>query len=194
MREKLFEVELAYIKNPAIKEFTIKVLNKLPEYFFTVPASSTGKYHPSFSVGEGGLVRHTKAAVRIATDILSLEMMQKYSEDEKDIIIASLILHDGAKCGIPGGRYSVTEHPLIMADFIEKNFADSLEKELFDRIIGCVRTHMGEFNKDYKTKREVLPKPKGKLQNIVHLADYLSSRKYFDTFDFNVMVKRDRNY
>lgn len=50
------------------------------------------------------------------------------------------------------------------------------------------------INKDYKTKREVLPKPKGKLQNIVHLADYLSSRKYFDTFDFNVMVKRDRNY
>jgi len=195
-RLEIFKTELAYIKNPKIKEFTEKVLLEVPEYFFSIPASSTGRYHPSFSIGEGGLLRHVKAAVRIAVDILSLEMFNKYTEDEKDIIISTLILHDCAKSGIPGGKYSVTEHPLIMADFIasKEKFTSLLEKNVLDKILNCIRTHMGEFNKDYKTKREVLPKPKSKLENIVHLADYLSSRKYFDAFDFEIVVPRNRVY
>ncbi|MFA5558673.1 MAG: HD domain-containing protein [Methanofastidiosum sp.] len=195
-RLETFKTELAYIKNPKIKEFTEKVLLEVPDYFFNIPASSTGKYHPAFSLGEGGLSRHVKAAIRIAVDMLSLEMFNKYSEDEKDIIISSLILHDCAKNGISGGRYSITEHPLIMADFIagKEEYCSLLEKDVLDKILGCIRTHMGEFVKDYKTKKEVLPKPQSKLENIVHLADYLSSRKYFEGFDFDVVVPRDRVY
>jgi len=195
-RLEIFKTELAYIKNPKIREFTGKVLIKVPEYFFTIPASSTNKYHPSFSLGDGGLLRHTKVAVRIAVDILSLEMMNKYTEDEKDIIISSLILHDCAKKGIPESKYSIVEHPLVMANFIERDeeLKNILDKETLNKILDCIRTHMGEFNKDYLTKKEVLPKPKSKIQNIVHLADYLSSRKYFEEFNFNVKVERDRVY
>jgi len=195
-RLEIFKTELAYIKNPKIREFTGKVLIKVPEYFFTIPASSTNKYHPSFSLGDGGLLRHTKVAVRIAVDILSLEMMNKYTEDEKDIIISSLILHDCAKKGVPESKYSIVEHPLVMANFIERDeeLKNILDKETLNKILDCIRTHMGEFNKDYLTKKEVLPKPKSKIQNIVHLADYLSSRKYFEEFNFNVKVERDRVY
>jgi 23S rRNA maturation-related 3'-5' exoribonuclease YhaM len=195
-RLEIFKTELSYIKNPKIREFTEKVLIKVPEYFFTIPASSTNKYHPSFSLGDGGLLRHTKVAVRIAVDILSLEMMNKYTEDEKDIIISSLILHDCAKKGVPESKYSIVEHPLVMANFIERDeeLKNILDKETLNKILDCIRTHMGEFNKDYLTKKEVLPKPKNKIQNIVHLADYLSSRKYFEEFNFNVKVERDRVY
>lgn len=195
-RLEIFKTELAYIKNPKIREFTGKVLIKVPEYFFTIPASSTNKYHPSFSLGDGGLLRHTKVAVRIAVDILSLEMMNEYTEDEKDIIISSLILHDCAKKGVPESKYSIVEHPLVMANFIERDeeLKNILDKETLNKILDCIRTHMGEFNKDYLTKKEVLPKPKSKIQNIVHLADYLSSRKYFEEFNFNVKVERDRVY
>lgn len=195
-RLEIFKTELAYIKNPKIREFTEKVLIKVPEYFFTIPASSTNKYHPSFSLGDGGLLRHTKVAVRIAVDILSLEMMNEYTEDEKDIIISSLILHDCAKKGVPESKYSIVEHPLVMANFIERDeeLKNILDKETLNKILDCIRTHMGEFNKDYLTKKEVLPKPKSKIQNIVHLADYLSSRKYFEEFNFNVKVERDRVY
>lgn len=195
-RLEIFKTELNYIKNPKIKEFTEKVLLQLPNYFFNVAASSTGKYHPKFSLGDGGVVRHTQVAVRIAVDILSLEMMNKYSDDEKDIIISSLILHDCAKKGIPENKYSIVEHPLVMANFIETNkeLRDILDRETLDKILDCIRTHMGEFNKDYRSKKEVLPKPKNKMQNIVHLADYLSSRKYFEEFNFNIEVPRERNY
>lgn len=195
-RLKIFETELNYIENHKIREFTEKVLLEVPEYFFSVPASSTGRYHSPICLGDGGLARHTKIAVRIAVDILSLEMFGGYSDDEKDIIISALILHDCAKKGIPESEYTITEHPLIIANFIESSpkLNNILNKETQIKLLGCIRTHMGEFNKDYKTQKEVLPKPKNKLDRIVHLADYLSSRKYFNDFNFNVEVQRNRKY
>ena len=50
--------ELNYIKDENFRNNIEKILNSLPEYFWKVAASSTGKYHPEFSLGEGGLVRH----------------------------------------------------------------------------------------------------------------------------------------
>ncbi len=61
-----FEKEIDWIHSQAVREFAKYCVNNLPEYFFTVPASSSGKYHPSYALGDGGLVRHTKAAVTIA--------------------------------------------------------------------------------------------------------------------------------
>ena len=62
----VFEKEINYVKNPRYKESAKKLIELLPDYFFEVPASSTGKYHPSFALNNGGLVRHTKVAVRLA--------------------------------------------------------------------------------------------------------------------------------
>lgn len=72
VKEKIsvFNTEYNYIRNEKYRD-NIKILvNLLPDYFFEVAASSTGKYHPSFSLGEGGLVRHTKVAVKIAHELL----------------------------------------------------------------------------------------------------------------------------
>lgn len=44
-RLEIFKTELNYIKNPKIREFTEKMLLEVPEYFFHIGASSTGKYH-----------------------------------------------------------------------------------------------------------------------------------------------------
>ena len=91
MHEK-FNKEINYIKNDRIKNSLIIMLDKLPDYFYHVPASSTGKYHPSFSLGEGGLLRHTKAAVRIAYELFNDESINNFTQDEKDLIIFSLTI------------------------------------------------------------------------------------------------------
>ena len=52
MKSDVFNVELNKIEDEDIKESTKYILNKLPDYFYEVPASSTGKYHPSFSLGK----------------------------------------------------------------------------------------------------------------------------------------------
>lgn len=190
-KTKVFQYELAQIKNPKIREFTEKLIESLPDYFFNVAASSTGKYHSPVCLGDGGLVRHTKMNVYFAIDLMNLEMM-KYTDDEKDIVIASLLLHDGLKHGEQGGKYSVAEHPLVMANYIRNNneFNSILDTETLNKILECIETHMGEFNTDYKTKKEILPKPHTKLQNFVHMCDILGSRRYIKDFDFDIQVMR----
>ena len=62
--EELFDKELSYIKDENIRKSLIELLKILPDYWYEVPASSTGKYHPEYALGDGGLLRHSKAAKR----------------------------------------------------------------------------------------------------------------------------------
>ena len=43
----------------------------------------------------------------------------------------------------------------------------------------AIESHMGPWNTDY-TGVEILPVPKTKYENFVHMCDYLASRKYLD--------------
>ena len=67
----MFKEETNYIKNDRIRQSAETLIEQIPDYFFEVGASSTGKHHPSFSNGEGGLLRHTKTATRIGKEILA---------------------------------------------------------------------------------------------------------------------------
>ena len=186
-----FTHELNQIRNPKIKKFTEKAIESLPDYFFEVGASSTGKFHPQYALGKEGLLRHTKAAVRIAIELFRVDMF-KYNDNQKDMIISALILHDGGKSGIPKQKYTITEHPLVISNYIKSN--DELNKilneEQFKTITDCIESHMGQWNYEYKTKKEVLPRPSKGIHNFVHLCDYLASRKCLE-FNFDVEVTRE---
>ena len=54
-RLKFVQPILNTFGNEDIKNFAIVLLDNIPEYIWHVGASSTGKYHPSYSLGEGGL-------------------------------------------------------------------------------------------------------------------------------------------
>lgn len=189
-KSEIFQYELSFIKNPQIKEFTIKALEILPDYFFEVAASSTNKYHPSYALGEGGLIRHTKAAVRIAVELFRCETVTgHFSDDIKDIIISALILHDGAKHGLNGSRYTITEHPKVVVELIKNNkdTYENLDEKIFNQIMDGIATHMGQWVLDFKTKKEVLDKPKTGVQKFIHMCDYLASRKCLE-FNFDVGI------
>lgn len=65
----IFNRYINEIGDPKIQEIVEECLQKCPKEFYTMPASTTGKYHPPFALGEGGLVRHTLAACCWAKDI-----------------------------------------------------------------------------------------------------------------------------
>ena len=158
----------------------------LPDYFFHVPASSTSKYHAKYALGEGGLVRHTKAAVSIAHDLLQLEMYGAVFEPkEKDLILAALILHDGKKHGDNGSQYTVADHPTVVANWLKttEELHTMLSQDEMQTLYDAISSHMGQWNTDYRTKKEILPKPQTEIQKFVHLCDYLASRKYLE-FNF----------
>lgn len=177
-----FNTEINYINDYKIKESAKLLINGLPEYFFSIPASSTGKYHPSFTLGNGGLVRHTKVAVRIAKELLDIEMFKDKIGDKRDLLILSLILHDGIKKGMPEGNYTALDHPNLIAKYIYDN-KDKIGTYLTDGditfLMRCVKSHMGEWNKNMDGK-EILDKPVDKYQKFVHMCDYLASRKFLD--------------
>lgn len=187
----VFEREFGYMKNPKYIENAKKMVELLPDYFFQVAASSTGKYHPSFSLGEGGLVRHTKSAVRIAHELLeNNSLFNSFTSDEKDLLIFSIIIHDGLKHGKEYSEYTVFDHPLQISKYLRDSKEQlTLSEEEINFICSAVETHMGEWTKDYKGN-EILEKPKTKYQKFVHMCDFLSSRKFLDIkFDGNEIVE-----
>ncbi len=180
MKSDKLKIELEYIKSDRIKKSASVMIELLPDYFFEVPAASTGKYHPKYASGEGGLLRHTKAAVRFFKEILeNPSFNEDFTQDERDIMVMALILHDGLKLGKTHERYTKFDHPLLMANYIEENKEKlDLTDEEVNLLTSVIKTHMGPWTKDYYG-HEVLQKPTTKYEKLVHLCDYLASRKCF---------------
>ena len=176
-----FKTEVGYIKSDKYKKCANELIDLLPDYFFEVAASSTGKYHPSFSLGTGGLLRHTKALVRIGIELMNNESLNhKFTDDEKDLLIISMIMHDGLKHGLNKSEYTKFEHPIIVCDYIKDNKDKlSLNDDEIKFITKVISSHMGQWNTSPYSD-VILPLPKDKYQRFVHMCDYLASRKFLD--------------
>lgn len=176
-----FNREIGYIKKAHYRDNIKRMIELLPDYFFSVPASSTGKYHPEFSLGDGGLVRHTKVAVRIAYELLNDESIgHVFNDDEKDMIIMSLIMHDGLKSGLVKETYTAFDHPLLVCKYIVDNKDKlTLNDTEINLITNMISSHMGPWNTNNYSD-VVLPKPSNKYQRFVHMCDFLASRKFLN--------------
>ena len=188
---EVFNKEYKYIKNQEYVKNLKKIINMLPDYFFKVAASSTGKYHPAFTLGDGGLVRHSKAVVRIGFELLNNDSISNiFTDNEKDLMLCALLIHDGLKHGLVESKYTVFEHPILMSKFIIDNKDEFTwtDKEI-KFMSSVIETHMGQWTKDYKGN-EVLTKPSNKYQKFVHMCDYLASRKFLDIkFENNDIIE-----
>lgn len=204
----LVEPILNTIENEDIREFAKVLLNGLPEYIWHVGASSTGKYHPAYSLGEGGLMRHQIAVVRFLNFFFELEQYNsKLSSREMDLMRVAGLVHDGMKSGsqkqFSSNKYTKFDHPLQMAAVIRSYKDKHLSHEELDFIADTISKHMGQWNTDKKSD-VVLPKPNEKFSRMLHVADYLASRKCL-TMDFdnytleavkprNAKIEFDENY
>ena len=195
--DKVFEKELASIKNKEIKQFVIDMFDKLcPDYFWTCPCSTSGKYHPQVSLGEGGLVRHTKLAVwwglHLARALGNSPELRDIPQDQLlDEITATLLLHDLIKNGKgldSNGRpleSGVTgTHGVLLAKKI-LDLDATFDIVSRNRIIYGISEHMGVWTIGslYKSSDTVEANPTTKaFANLIHLADYCASRKVDDIY------------
>lgn len=195
MKAEIFNKELEMIEDSEVRDFTRKALEKCPDYFATVAASSTGKYHPTYALGDGGLLRHTKAVARFANHLLSLEQNQKaFNETTRSCIISACLLHDSWKHGSDGSAFTTFDHPLVASEFVAKADIpiDDTKREL---ISSSISSHMGQWNESKRSK-VVLPKPETEVQKFVHMCDYLASRKDIEVLfadDESAVTKVDIN-
>lgn len=181
MKFASYGVSFSIIKNEHLRNAVLRYfVDTVPNYFWHVQASSTGKYHPQYALGEEGLLRHTCAAVRIAAAIINLDQYNGIFDDvDKDNIIVALMLHDTFKHGEEkDGKYnpySIHEHPLLAAEKV-REYLDDEHKCV---IANCIASHMGEWTESNRS-HYVLPKPKTLEEQMVHLCDYLASRKFLE--------------
>jgi len=181
----VFREELSLIKNSTIRDFVIDVINTMaPDYFWTCAASTSGRYHPQVSLGDGGLIRHTKLAVWWGIELMRTE---DWRQDEHDVVIAALILHDLKKNGgkLVNGQATVKNcvniHGTVLAsEILMRKFPPGADvPELLGMVLDGIAYHMGRWTcPNWKSS----PPESGEwranqVRETVHLADYCASRR-----------------
>ena len=172
---------LETIQDDEIRTFAYVLVDNLPSYIWEVGASSTGKYHPAYSLGQGGLMRHQIAVVRFLNFFFELEQYNtKFTSREMDLMRVAGLVHDGRKSGeqtdYEKSKFTKFDHPIQMANVIRGYDGQYLTHHDIEFMAHCIESHMGQWSTDRKSKAE-LPKPMDEYQQFVHLADYLASRK-----------------
>ncbi|KKN45287.1 hypothetical protein LCGC14_0684400 [marine sediment metagenome] len=189
--ETIFAHELNQIHIEEIKQFVIECFGKLcPDYFWTCPCSTTGKYHLQVSLGVGGLVRHTKLAVWWGLELLralgsSPELYSIPDDILQDEVIATLLLHDMLKNGkglnaqgYPLDRSVTGTHGVTLANKIVYHEICIADSDSFCRIMAGIAGHMGMWTtKHIYQPNNVIDPVERAFAQLTHLADYCASRK-----------------
>lgn len=188
--EYLPDKSLSFV-DKKILELVYEYFEKVPDYFYEVPASSTGKYHPSFDQGDGGLIRHTQMTCEIMREFFRMDEYKHLCYF--DLMIAC-ILHDTFKNGYQDNKCTVSAHASIAAEEfyntythhhyapedleetlcnVSYNYSSELKRRI-NNICNMIRSHMGCWGS---------VKPQTESEKLVHLADYIASRKCWDKFN-----------
>jgi len=184
-RLEIFKEELDLIVRKDIKDFTKAVIAAAPDYVFEdCPSSSSGKYHPLDELSNDGTIIHTKKVFAVAYELSrGLDC-----EENRDVILASALLHDLAKQGLERSGHTKKDHPQIMAklvaDVYNAKFKDKLDKISANIIYYATFFHYGPWTERSvkKSLREYSPE-----ELCVYLSDYIASKRFMKV-DY---IKRD---
>jgi len=188
-RLDVFKEELSFIKNPQYKLLAENILENVPQYFFEIPASTSGKYHPAISLGDGGLVRHTKMVAKLMITLYNLKMWE-FTDNQKDLLLIAAMSHDMIKKGDNKTAHTVKNHAEYAVAFVIKcirnciisnilpdtdNYFLDSENDIHKYLIMPIETHMGEWG-----EKDTVPVqyPTTEPDKLLHVCDYLASKKF----------------
>lgn len=193
MLEK-FKRGLDFIKDESIREFVKFCINSFPDYFWASLASPSGKYH-----GGESLLDHVLGCVELGFEVC--EQQFNWTQKQKDHLIASLILHDGWKCG--DGLKKFSEQDFLNKKCIESSIgmpkSDNMHAETgyeeilklvekfnegeikigssdYMEIANCVRYHMGPWTKIKSSTKFNLNWPYDSVIVQVHNVDFFQTK------------------
>ena len=170
--------EINLIKRPDIRQFVQFALEAAPAYFWTVPASTSGKYHPTKCRQPGGLVHHTRMVVYFVSSL----MISMECEHWHDELIAAAILHDAYKNGdslsVRSGNWSA--HGANLRGLLQRQgwWAGYGHEQYVNKILDLTARHMQKWGGS-------APRPASMEDWCLAISDYVASRKLvnIDQFD-----------
>lgn len=173
---ELLSYEVAQIDDDEIRNFVKMTLDSVDPIHRIKPASSTGKYHPKYAAGEGGLIRHTKVVVR---NVIEFIRATPAIECEKDELIAAAIIHDMWK--YPEGRdheFTAFDHPALGGQWCKDHG--------FETIGRLVAAHQGIWTTSRQMPGFENKQPRKFDEWVLHYSDLMASRAYL-ACDFDEM-------
>ena len=122
-KSSIFDSILDTIESEDIRKFAERCIQTIPDYFWDVGASSTGRYHPQYALGDLGLARHTCALVRFLNHIFAVKCFgENFTQREKDLMRVAGMMHDSRKSGsdedFQKNKYTRFNHPLLASEVI----------------------------------------------------------------------------
>lgn len=174
-------------QNETIRNIVREVLYQANDLNATEPASSSGKYHPIADLGEGGLVRHSIMVAEVAKILMRSRPLYD-NEYDKEIVIASAVLHDICKYTQEpkaGEKLHTNfDHP-IQAAMLVKKVGEDLEKNESSPLEGAIKasvrigknimTHMSRWNTSKYEPGVELPLIQDEEQRIISDADLVAA-------------------
>ena len=170
------------------------LIDHLDNYFFFKPSSSTGKYHPAFNNGEGGLVRHTLN--------VCMWWQQMYRAFEKELIsfsgrddiydlgLLACLFHDAKKYGDEEehSKYTKKDHDVRSMEWFLHNVEiyEHMNEINFDNnAINYIANAIDHHNGPWSTHGA----PRTIFEKLVFICDYASSQKIHEAEVFDVHDK-----
>lgn len=172
----LFANEINRITDESLREFVYDYLqNYTPDYFWEIGASSSGKYHPALSQGEGGLVRHTKVACLFLEELFRMSYYMYMTDEQKDFCRVAMILHDTVKYGFTDfDKDQYKYHGQNAAIMVNNAWYEHFEENAPWLLLNAIKSHMGQWTEPKEDR------PMTNLDRCVHMADYMASRSFID--------------
>lgn len=202
----VFKPYLEKFETDTMRLYCEDMIEHIPEYIFTMPSSTSGKYHNATQCQPHGQIYHILMFAEIMNYRLALKGNQEKfkSPVQRDAMRCTPFFHDAIKCGLNGGVFSVHDHPMLAGQWVrETKVEHDIDEKVKEAIARMCERHSGEWTTTKKSK-VVLPEPENAMELFVHECDILSSRNNIDMpppeylsdifTDVNVTQEFDENY
>lgn len=178
---KVFEGLLNKFETDEIRNYCTDMIKEIPDYIFTIPSSTSFKYHNKTQCQPHGQIFHILMFAEVMNYVLGLEYVkEKTNERQRDCLRCTPIFHDAIKCGLNGSQYTVHEHPMFAGEWVRNTSVEhDVDADTKAYIARLCESHSGEWTSTKRSKT-VLPKPENDEQFFVHMCDYLASRSNLD--------------
>ena len=161
-----------------IRDYFLDMCEHIPDYMFTMPSSTSGKYHSKQQCQKYGQLIHEFLFAKILNYILDLKnVKEKFkSPIQRDLMRCAPVFHDAIKCGWSGSKYTVHEHPVLAADWIKTTKVEhDIDSKYKKYLADLCASHSGEWTTNKRSK-VILPEPQTSAQLLIHICDILASR------------------
>lgn len=181
-KQKIFEPISRNFETDEFRSYFMDMVAEIPDYVFTMPSSTSGKFHNKTQCQTYGQIYHVYMFDSILNHRLRLKMNKElYSTpEERDAMRCVPVFHDAVKCGWNGSQYTVQDHPLLASRWVMETQTEHKVPDEYKKMIADMcEAHSGEWNKS-RSGQVIMSEPRNAREFFIHECDILSSRADLD--------------